>query len=231
MVWVKSYSFDNQKFNGTCFNIQFEGVNIDIPGISFTHEALIKILNILDDCTKTHIVDDFYSSVIKENFFGSVRKVSVCNVCKTKSQDIEEIPYFVIPASGSVVGGVKHISNPSDLLLFCVKCNSSIMHTCTTTIWHQPKCSIILVNRFIQNSNGTITKSNSLLDCDNVINLPEFKGKLISFVTHLGPTTSSGHYMASVNNGREWYRCNDVSVTLTDANFHSKDVYQLFYSK
>ena len=187
----------------------------------------------MDESSKLHVVDNIYSSSIKETFYGSVRKLYVCgnSNCKFKTSQIDEVPYFVIPADGSVIGGVKSIARTTSSVFLCDKCKLNIMHSCTTSIWHQPKCSILLVNRFIQCPNGNVTKSGTALYCDQKVDVPGFKGQLISFITHLGLSTTSGHYMASVLNNSKWYRCNDASVTLTNQNFHSNEVYLLFYIK
>jgi len=68
---------------------------------------------------------------------------------------------------------------------------------------------------------------------------PGFNGKknykLVSVVSHHGPTPNSGHYTCDVlqetGNSSQWFRCNDTSVVpvAKEIVFKNQNVYLLFY--
>ena len=79
-------------------------------------------------------------------------------------------------------------------------------------------------------STGRIHKNSNKLILKETFSVPNFKASLIGSVLHIGPSTTSGHYISYVKVTDNWYCCNDTSVTLAEfSDFsNSKECYLLF---
>ena len=112
----------------------------------------------------------------------------------------------------------------------CLHCNCDTSHSVIKNIWQQPKISIIRVQRFRQMSTGRIHKDSDKLTLKETFSIPNFKASLIGSVSHVGSSTTSGHYISYVKVEDGWYSCSDNSITKT--NFcnisDSRDCYLLF---
>ena len=210
------------------------------PNQQDAHEALLKILSILDDCTKFNIYGDqlditpIFSSVIRDTFYGSMKCVVTCTVCKRTKVSIEEFNSLSVDTKTSVTEGIQTLLNESSFTQNCDWCSESTLHTSQSAIWNQPAITVIYINRFNQVDNGNTTKNDSVVHCDPLLSAPGFVGRLVGVVLHKGTTVSSGHYTSLVFSGHCWYSCNDSHVAaIKDIStiFHSKEAYLLFYIK
>ena len=112
----------------------------------------------------------------------------------------------------------------------CDYCNCDTGHSVTRSIWQQPKITILRVDRFRQLTSGRIHKNSEKLLLKETLSIPGFKASLIGTISHIGPSTTSGHYISCVKVANEWYRCDDNTVTVAEFSaFHdSGECYLLF---
>ena len=95
-----------------------------------------------------------------------------------------------------------------------------------------PKVLLIQLKRFTWNG-SEVKKSKAFVDCPFL--LEPFEGsssyQLVATISHLN-SVSSGHYIATVRNGSEWFLCNDRSVKkVLRQNVLSQNTYLLFYER
>lgn len=131
----------------------------------------------------------------------------------------------------SMMDALSEMSLPIQRLVQCSVCKKETSHSYSSSIWHQPKVCVFVINRF-QTYNNTLHKDESIIYCNPIISLPTFSGKLVGIVEHFGQNVFSGHYTCFVDASDTWYLCNDSSVsTHTNTTFcHSKEAYLLFYT-
>lgn len=202
-------------------------------------EALLKILCILDDCTKINLLNDMnctpvFSSIIKNSFYGTMLRRYECQVCQHTTQVMEEFNGLTVKANGSVTNGIEGILDTDNITRTCPICGCLTLHSVYTGICQQPYITIVCVNRFQQSSSSGFTKNGSMVYCDPYISMPPVAGTLVGLVLHKGTTLTSGHYTAMVKANNKWYHCNDNHVTVIadiHNHLHSNEVYLLFYVK
>ena len=80
-------------------------------------------------------------------------------------------------------------------------------------------------------SSGRIHKDSERLLLKETLSIPGFKASLIGSVSHVGPSTTSGHYISYVKVANEWYSCDDRSITVSGFSEFgdSRECYLLFY--
>ena len=79
-------------------------------------------------------------------------------------------------------------------------------------------------------TSGRIHKNSERLLLREALSIPGFKASLIGSVSHVGSSTTSGHYISHVKVANAWYRCDDKNVTVAEFSaFHdSRECYLLF---
>ena len=63
---------------------------------------------------------------------------------------------------------------------------------------------------------GRIHKNSERLHLKENISLPGFEASLIGSISHIGSSTTSGHYISYVKALDDWYHCDDRNVTVTE---------------
>ena len=78
---------------------------------------------------------------------------------------------------------------------------------------------------------GRIHKNTEKLCLKETFSISGFKASLIGSVSHIGPSTTSGHYISHVKVVDDWYSCSDENITVTRFSTFSdsKECYLLFY--
>ena len=205
------------------------------------HEALIKLLNIIHKSTSFNPLGDIsfsqpnsqlFTSNIKENFYGSFHSKFVCCTCLLETQFTEDFVDLVIDCCGEVKNGLISLLK-DEVDRFCNNCNTNTKHHIIKKIWQQPNICILRMNRFKQLRSGRVHKDSSTILCNDKLDIPDFKAKLISVIFHKGVTKDSGHYISVIRSAEKWYECNDHKIRSIDFTEFccSKEVYILFYHK
>ena len=93
-----------------------------------------------------------------------------------------------------------------------------------------PDNLIVLINRF---SGEGVTRIKTTIWPDETLRMKTGEEyKLVSIAHHLGETTNSGHYLASIKEEDVWLRCNDTQITTsTESESKSEESYICVYLK
>ena len=205
------------------------------------HEALLKLFDILHNITATNMFGNLVlsqpnsqilTSIIKQNFQGSIKSCFTCQLCGHKTISIDSCLDITIDIKGDIQQGL--LSSLQDgVTKFCTSCNCNNKHLIEKTIWQQPIFSVIAIKRFQQLRTGRVTKNTATIMCNEHIAIPGFDANLIALVLHHGATTDSGHYTSVVKSADKWYICNDNSISITNLTdiCMSKEVYMAFYHR
>ena len=206
------------------------------------HEALVLLLEVLHQSTLTSRAQELglsqimsqdssqlTTSAIRNTFQGSFRIVSQCPVCispRTTSENFQEIDIGLkCDLTKSIVGSLS-----GTISKYCSQCYCNTDHAVSKSVWQQPKITIIRVNRFRQLTSGRTHKNSEKLILQETFAFQNFKARIIGIVSHIGSSTSSGHYISHVKVIDDWYCCNDSLVTAAEfSDFSdSKECYLLF---
>ena len=111
----------------------------------------------------------------------------------------------------------------------CSRCNKNTWHIESSYILQPPKYLLLFVNRF-RYLNNNITKDRCPIPLDTTVRLGPLKFNLQATIDHHGPSSDSGHYIASINCCKKTFYCNDHKITefgITDKN--SSTAYIVLY--
>ncbi len=208
------------------------------------HEALLCFLDILHIRTKVDLSEELglsqplsqssqtLTSAVTSTFHGSYNVSSECSLCKKRSTLVETFQEIPIDYNSDVCLGVKN-SLVEKIHKVCKCCSHDAPHCIKKSIWQQPKITIVRINRFRQMSRGRISKNHNKVCVSQLLSFDNFKGKLIGLISHIGSSSTSGHYVSYIRGDSTWYRCSDEKVIeLTFSDFcDSGESYILFYQK
>ncbi len=237
-------SLDKNQISNLCKNIKsnlakFEPLIFNNETQQDSHEAFLKICNILDNATKTILFTGsqpdnlglFYDSIIKKLFFGILENSEICNTCGHQSKKPDTFYNInVVPAldiSKDLTSEWKQIISQK----ICNNCNNNTRHFRTTSIQMKPNILVILFNRFKTLQRGRISKLNTQINLSDELKIPGFTGQLIGCIDHFGSTPYSGHYVSNIKINNSWFLCNDETITPTSSPNNSQSVYLAFYKE
>ncbi|XP_043954187.1 ubiquitin carboxyl-terminal hydrolase 47-like [Gambusia affinis] len=183
-------------------------------------------------------------------FRGKLNHRTVCEKCRSHTDDIEEFFFLSLPLMDSKNGNFSVEDGIQEFLkvvqfygedqMYCDECEENSNTTVTYKLQHHPEILILLLKRFEYNYNyRSYRKDSRAVDVSYTINLPENQTyELYAMVDHFGVLTG-GHYTATIKPEEEesWYEFNDSTVTLLDNQMlqrkfeRSRNAHLLFYRK
>ncbi len=147
-------------------------VHVEVQGIVHTnhqqdaHESLLKILDILHNCTKIDLFPVLafsqeamkYSSIIRNTFPGILYSTHTCTACKwvnTTSSNLCELEIALESDIGTGISMSKYYNFTKKIYL----CNSNKSHRNKSVIIQQPLITTICVNKCHQSRTGRLIKN------------------------------------------------------------------------
>ena len=214
----------------------------DSTGQQDAHEALILLLEVLHRSTFSSRIQELglsqlsqdssqlSTSAVRNTFQGSFRIVTQCSFCLKSKPSFENFQEIEIGLKGDVSRSLSE-SLLDTITKHCPQCNCDTSHSVTKAIWQQPKITILRIQRFKQMTTGRIHKNTEKLCLKETFSISGFKASLIGSVSHIGPSTTSGHYISHVKVVDDWYCCSDENIKVTKFSTFSdsKECYLLFY--
>jgi len=193
-----------------------------------------------------------FQSVISDIFYGMYNSRMMCYNCKIITHNIQCYNLLIIPLEEvrifknriqnyvTIRECFEYYQKPDYMVgqnqIYCNNCKQMANSENNTTLIVGPKILVINLNR------GKGLQFNIKIDFDEFINLYDFiyykntnfRYKLIGVVTHFGPSSDSGHFIAFCKSfvDFKWYKYNDAMVSPSSFN-EAKTTgvpYILFYS-
>ena len=193
-----------------------------------------------------------FQSVISDIFYGMYNSRMMCYNCKIITHNIQCYNLLIIPLEEvrifknriqnyvTIRECFEYYQKPDYMVgqnqIYCNNCKQMANSENNTTLIVGPKVLVINLNR------GKGLQFNIKIDFDEFINLYDFiyykntnfRYKLIGVVTHFGPSSDSGHFIAFCKSfvDFKWYKYNDAMVSPSSFN-EAKTTgvpYILFYS-
>ena len=193
-----------------------------------------------------------FQSVISDIFYGMYNSRMMCYNCKIITHNIQCYNLLIIPLEEvrifknriqnyvTIRECFEYYQKPDYMVgqnqIYCNNCKQMANSENNTTLIVGPKVLVINLNR------GKGLQFNIKIDFDEYINIYDFiyfkttnfRYKLIGVVTHFGPSSDSGHFIAFCKSfvDFKWYKYNDAMVTPSSFN-EAKTTgvpYILFYS-
>ena len=193
-----------------------------------------------------------FQSVISDIFYGMYNSRMMCYNCKIITHNIQCYNLLIIPLEEvriyknriqnyvTIRECFEYYQKPDYMVgqnqIYCNNCKQMANSENNTTLIVGPKVLVINLNR------GKGLQFNIKIDFDEYINLYDFiyykstyfRYKLIGVVTHFGPSSDSGHFIAFCKSfvDSKWYKYNDAMVSPSSFN-EAKTTgvpYILFYS-
>ena len=204
-----------------------------------TFECLLNLLDIFHLGTKKLLIvtvdnrldeDEFTMSLTKSLFAFNIRKRFCCSICNTSDeQHLQSQHLNLYPAMGDNIQCLINLSLTGYLSKRCAICLSDTRHKETSTIVQPPKFMVLVINRYPAELGAN--KNNSTICMNKTIGLHTDTYQLIGFISHHGPTTSSGHYTCFISYTNAAFSCNDSVVRAVDhlTEKLSKDAYIAIY--
>ena len=99
-----------------------------------------------------------------------------------------------------------------------------------------PKYLIVKLNRALRDRNGVNYKNTRRIKPTHMINVMSkeensYSYKLCGIITHFGAGMETGHYIAEVEYGRQWYKCDDSTIKETRFECLSTEGYGYLFEK
>ena len=203
-----------------------------------------------------------YKSIISDLFYGVLETKSQCCGCKNIKYNFQIFSFLEFPLEQVNIycyqNGKRNFINSNgknadvdlyecfdyyqkidvmtgDNQMYCNICNNTFDSLYSTSLFSGPKYLIIILNR----------GKNAVYECKvhfpeqlNLINYISYKNgvtvyKLYAVISHYGPSSMSGHFMAYCRNKKDnnWYLYNDSIVSLCNKPYQYNDgmPYILFY--
>ena len=204
-----------------------------------TFECLLTILDIFHLGTKKLLIDtvdntldedEFTMSLTKSLFFFNIKTRFCCSICNTSDiHHLQSQHLNLYPAMGDNIQCLIKHSLTSYLTKRCAICLSDTRHKETSTIVQPPKFMVLVINRYPAELGAN--KNNSSICMNKTIQLHTVMYHLIGYISHHGPTTSSGHYTCFLSYTNAAFTCNDSLIRAVDhlTEKLSKDAYIAIY--
>jgi ubiquitin C-terminal hydrolase len=191
-------------------------------------------------------------NIITRLFSGQFRTTLTCPRRKCRKQTLKNDPFNIIScplpaADGDLYGCLECFSRQQTLdkdnRWKCTWCKCPVCASFTTHLEKLPPVLIIHLKRHVY-ANGTVSKLATAISFPLEFDVPYVlpgpngfatkKYHLRALAEHLsfGGSTgaNSGHYIAHVRRGDNWFRCNDGSVTFSsERSVRAVQPYVLFY--
>ena len=193
-----------------------------------------------------------FQSVISDIFYGMYNSRMMCHNCRVITHNIQCYNLLIIPLEEvrkfknriqnyvTIRECFEYYQKPDYMVgqnqIYCNNCKQMANSENNTTLIVGPKVLVINLNR------GKGLQFNIKIDFDEYINIYDFiyfkttnyRYKLIGVVTHFGPSSDSGHFIAFCKSfvDLKWYKYNDAMVNQSSFN-EAKNTgvpYILFYS-
>ena len=201
-----------------------------------------------------------YKSIISDLFYGILETKTQCTNCKRIKYNFQVYSFLEFPLEQINIyftnqGRRQNFNgqgNPDidlyecfehyesllqmtgDNKIYCSECNSSFDAFYTTLLYTTPNYLILNLNR---GKNAVyeckVNFPNILNLCNYVVNKTNTVYQLQSVISHIGPSSMSGHFIAYCRHPKnnEWYKYNDSIVTkcTTQKEYLNGMPYILFY--
>ena len=193
-----------------------------------------------------------YRSIISDIFYGMFNSMMTCFNCNSTVNNIQCFNILIFPLNEvrlfknrnqkyvNIIECFEYYQKndimSGDNQIYCNKCSSMSTSVNMTKLIISPNVLVINLNR------GKGLQFNIKIDFDEYINIYDFiyfkttnyRYKLIGVVTHFGPSSDSGHFIAFCKSfvDLKWYKYNDAMVNQSSFN-EAKNTgvpYILFYS-
>ena len=227
-------------------NEEFNGNNLRI-----TNENLLNKIRNLNGKETENIVKVFntqYNSIIADLFYGlkmTTYKCLACNDCPADYQlfniinlSIEQtfIEMKKKELKVDILECLKVEQKPKyfngDNQLFCDKCNKMVDGESKNRIYIPPKIMILFLDRGFNNSFRCEVTFPEILNMKEFADIDGGEYHLIGVIEHLGPSSNSGHFIATCKHfDGNWYLFSDSTIISLKNYKKEGEPYLLFYRR
>ena len=227
-------------------NEEFNGNNLRI-----TNENLLNKIRNLNGKETENIVKVFntqYNSIIADLFYGlkmTTYKCLTCNDCPADYQlfniinlSIEQtfIEMKKKELKVDILECLKVEQKPKyfngDNQLFCDKCNKMVDGESKNRIYIPPKIMILFLDRGFNNSFRCEVTFPEILNMKEFADIDGGEYHLIGVIEHLGPSSNSGHFIATCKHfDGNWYLFSDSTIISLKNYKKEGEPYLLFYRR
>ena len=227
-------------------NEEFNGNNLRI-----TNENLLNKIRNLNGKETENIVKVFntqYNSIIADLFYGlkmTTYKCLACNDCPADYQlfniinlSIEQtfIEMKKKELKVDILECLKVEQKPKyfngDNQLFCDKCNKMVDGESKNRIYIPPKIMILFLDRGFNNSFRCEVTFPEILNMKEFADIDGGEYHLIGVIEHLGPSSNSGHFIATCKHfDGNWYLFSDSTIFPLKKYQKEGEPYLLFYRR
>ena len=227
-------------------NEEFNGNNLKI-----NNENLLNKIRNLKNKEMENIVKTFnsqYNSIIADLFYGlkmTTYKCFTCNDCPADYQLFNIINLSIEQTfvemkkkelKVDILECLKVEQKPKyfngDNQLFCDKCNKMVDGESVNKIYMAPKIMILFLDRGFNNSFRCEVTFPEILKMKEFVDNDGGEYHLIGVIEHLGPSSNSGHFIATCKHfDGKWYLFSDSTIIPLESYKKNGEPYLLFYRK
>ena len=227
-------------------NEEFNGNNLQI-----NNENLLNKIRNLKNKEMENIVKAFnsqYNSIIADLFYGlkmTTYKCLACNDCPADYQLFNIINLSIEQTfvemkkkelKVDILECLKVEQKPKyfngDNQLFCDKCNKMVDGESVNKIYMAPKIMILFLDRGFNNSFRCEVTFPEILKMKEFVDIDGGNYHLIGVIEHLGPSSNSGHFIATCKHfDGKWYLFSDSTIIPLESYKKNGEPYLLFYRK
>ena len=169
---------------------------------------------------------------LRNNIFYSVCQRNICyEMCNSLTFSAQE--YSMINISPQNNCSLEQLieQNMSQILnKKCMVCHRNTKHT-DSHIWVSPPQSLVLfINRLVY-MRGRSVKQHIPIAVQPVVEMQQYRFRLLGIIDHLGCSANSGHYTSTLFRNDSSFHCNDQVITESAGvtGGFSSTVYMMFY--
>ena len=200
-------------------------------------QNVLRILHIgsryclLDSSISLGDSEEFMVSATTENFNFTFKKTLICQKCKTSSVFfIPNSAFNIYPKEGKNMHTLISESLTSSLMKGCACTNNDTNHMEILEFQEPPKILLLIMSRYDYAIRPKKNSSSVFIDKQLILNGKTYQCQAI--VSHLGETTTSGHYTTKLFYNKRIYICNDYNISLSDNEETASDCsYLIFYAR
>ena len=227
-------------------NEEFNGNNLGI-----NNEKLLNKIRNIKNKEMEKIVNNFnsqYNSIIADLFYGLKMTTYKCLTCNDSPADYQLFNIINLPIEQTFIE-MKKEELKVDILeclkveqkpkyfngnnqLFCDKCNKMVDGESVNRIYMAPKIMILFLDRGFNNSFKCEVTFPETLNMKEFTDIDGGEYHLIGVIEHLGPSSNSGHFIATCKhfNGN-WYLFSDSQIIPLQNYKKEGEPYLLFYRR